>query len=151
MTHTPPLPPTSNPTTRNPDAASSQSTGLQFSISLPEKDQPETTEEAPPFSSFLSDVRPLLSRPITSNFSPFNILLDTNMLYREYYTNHTRRTEPPRFNQHLEYSLKPEFSTWEVTFWDSRRPEYTIQSTYLVSQRWVVPHRRPSQFPADVA
>ena len=58
---------------------------------------------------------------------------------REYYTNRACRTKRPRFNQHLQYSLKSEFCTKEMVFWDIRRQEYTIQSTSLPSQRSLVP------------
>ena len=104
---------------------------------LPENDQSENTQELPPFTSLLSDVRPLLSRP-----NPFKFRLHHSILgrqhRREYYTNRARRTKRPRFNQHLQYSLKPEFSTREIVVWDSRLQEYTIQSTSLHSQRLVV-------------
>ena len=66
---------------------------------------------------------------------------------RENYTNRTRRTKRPRFNQHLLYSLKQEFSIRELIFWDSRRQEYTIQSTSLPSQRLVVPPQAITAFP----
>ena len=38
------------------------STGLHFSISLPENDHSVSPQEMPPFNSLLSDVRPLLPR-----------------------------------------------------------------------------------------
>ena len=87
-----PLRSTNNPINVNPDAAFSPSTGLLFPISLPENDQSKTTEELPPFppfTSLLSDVQPLLSRPNRLKFQ-----LDHSVLKRqhrrEYYTNHTR-------------------------------------------------------------
>ena len=137
-TPTSPLPSIDNLANIIPEAASSPSAGLHFSFSLPEDDQFKTTEELPLFSSLLSDVRPLLSRP--NHLKP---QLDHAILgrqhRREHYTNHTRRTKQPRFNQHLQYSLKPKFPTWEKIFWDSRRQEYTFPSTSLPSQRLVVP------------
>ena len=48
--------PTNIPTTVLSDAASSPSTGLQFSISLPGNDQSKPADEFPSFSSFFSDV-----------------------------------------------------------------------------------------------
>ena len=59
---------TKNPTTTIPDVASSLSTGLQISISLPENDQTKPTEELSLFSSLLFDVRLLLSRPDHTKF-----------------------------------------------------------------------------------
>ena len=132
-----PLQTTINRTTTVPDAASSPSTGLHFPVSLPKTYQSKTIEELPPFSSLLSDVRPLLSRPNHLKFQSDHSTLGRKHR-REYYTNHTRRTKQPSFNQHLQYSLIPEFSTWEIIFWDSRRQEYTIQSTSLPSQRLVI-------------
>ena len=131
---------TNNPTATVPDVDSSSSTGLQFSVSLPKTHQSKTTQKLPPLHSLLSDVRPLLSRPNHLKLQPDHSALGRQHC-REYYTNHTRRTKRPRFDQNLQYSLKHEFSTWEIIFWDSRRQEYTIQSTYLPSQRLVVlPH-----------
>ena len=129
---------TNNPTAAVPDAASSPSTGLQSPNLLPKTDQNKTTEDLLLFSSLLSDVRPLLSRPNHLNFQPDLFTLGRQHR-REYYTNQTRKTKRPRFNQHLNYSLKPEFSKWEIIFWDNRRQECTIQSTSLPSQRMVVP------------
>ena len=141
-----PLQTTDISTTTVPEVTSSPSTGLQFSISLPKTDQSKTTEKLPPFHSLLSDVRPLLSRPNHLKLQPDNSALGRQHR-REYYTNHTRRTKRPRFDQNLQYSLKHEFSTWEKIFWDSRRQEYTIQSTSLPSRRLVVPPQAITAFP----
>ena len=141
-----PLQTTNNPTTTVPDVASSSSTGLQLSISLPKTDQSKTTEKLPPFHSLLSDVQPLLSRPNHLKLQTDHSALGRQHR-REYYTNHTRRTKRPRFDHKLQYSLKQEFSTWEIIFWDSRRQEYTIQITSLPSQRLVVPPQAITAFP----
>ena len=141
-----PLQPTNNPTTIVPDVASSSSTGLQFSISLPITDQSKNTEKLPPFHSLLSDARPVLSRPNHLKLQPDQSALGRQHR-RENYTNHTRRTKRPRFDQNLQYSLKREFSKWEIIFWDSRRQDYTIQSTSLPSQRLVVPPQAITAFP----
>ena len=141
-----PLQTTNNPTTTLPDLASSSSTGLQLSISLPKTDQSKTTEKLPLFHSLLSDVQPLLSRPDHLKLRADHSALGCQHR-REYYTNHTRRTKRPRFDQNLQYSLKHEFSTWEIIFCDSRRQEYTIQSTSLPSQRLVVPPQAINAFP----
>ena len=140
------MPSTSQPPTITSDVAPPASIGSQFSISSPETSQSENIQEIPPFSFFLSDVRPLLSRP-----NHLKLQLDHSALgrqhRREYYTNHARRTKRPRFNQHLQYCLKPEFCKWEIIFWDSKRQEYTIQSTSLPSQRLVVPPQAITALP----
>ena len=137
-TPAPPLQSTNNPTTTTPDIASPPSTGLQLSISLPGNDQSKATEELSPFNWLLSDVRPLLSIPNHLNFHSDHSILGRQ--HRpEYHTNRTWKTIRPRFNRHLKYSLKPETSTWETIFWDSRRKEYTIKSTSPPFQRLVVP------------
>ena len=141
-----PLLSTSNPTNVIPDAASSTSTGLQFSISLPKTDQSKTTDKLPPFHSLLPDVRPLLSRPNHLKLQPDHSALG-HQHRREFYTSHVRRTKRPRFNQHLQYCLKPEFCKWEIIYWDSKRQEYTIQSTSLPSQRLVVPPQEITALP----
>ena len=140
-----PLQTTNNPTTTVPDLASSSSIGLQLSISLPKIDQSESTEKLPPFHSLLSDVRPLLSRSNHLKLQPDHSA-HGRQHRREYYPNHTRRTKRPRFHQNLQYSLKHEFSTWEIIFCDNRRREYTIQSTFLASQRLVVPPQAITAF-----
>ena len=129
---------TSQPPTISPDVAISTSIGSQFSISSPETSQSENPQELPPFSSFLSDVRPLLARPNHLKFQPDQSALGRQHR-REYYTNHAGRSKRHRFIQHLKYCLKPEFCKWEIIFWDSKRQEYTIHSTSFPSQRLVVP------------
>ena len=129
---------TSQPPTINPDVAPSALIGSQLPISSPEVSQSEDTQGLPPFSSFLSDVRPLLSRPNQLKLRPDPAALGRQHR-RGYYTNHARRTKRPRFNHHLQYCLKPEFHTWEIIFWDGKRQEYTIQNTSPPSQRLVVP------------
>ena len=141
-----PLQITNNPTTTVREVAPSSSTELQFSISLPRTDQSKTTEKLPRFHWLLSDVRPLLSRSNHLKLQPDHSALGRQHR-REYFTNHTRRTKRPRFAKNLQYSLKHEFSTWEIFFWESRRQEYTIQSTSLPSQRLVVPPQAITAFP----
>ena len=60
---------------------------------------------------------------------------------REYFASRTRIVEKPRFNHHLPYTLKPEFSSWEIIYWDSTRQEITIKNNSFPSQRIVVPLR----------
>ena len=129
---------TSQPPIIHQDVAPSTSTGSKFSIPPPEASQSESTQEIPPLSSFLSDVRLLLSRPNQLKLQPNQSALGRQHR-REYYTNHASKTKPPRFNQQLQYCLKREFCKREIIFWDGKRQEYTIQSTSLPSQRLVVP------------
>ena len=137
---------TSQPPTINPDVAPSTSTGSQFSISSPEAGQSENTQELPLFSSLLSDVRPLLSRPNHLKLQPDQTALERQHGH-EHYTNHAGRTKRPRFDQHLQYCLKPELCKWEIIFWEGKRHEYTIQSTSLPSQRLVVTPQAISAIP----
>ena len=136
---------TSQPPTINTDVAPIL-IGSQLPISSPEVNQSEDTSELPPFSSFLSDVRPLLSRPNQLKLRPDSAVLGRQHR-REYYTNHARRTRRPRFNQQLQYCLKPEFCKWEIIVWDGKRQEYTIQNTFLPSQRLVVPPQAITALP----
>ena len=137
---------TSQPPTINPDVAPSTSTGSQFSLSSLQASQSENTQELPPFSFFLSDVRPLLSRPNHLKLQPDQSALGRQH-GRENYTNHAGRTKRPLFNQNLKYCLKPEFCKWEIIFWDGKRQEYTIQSTSLPSLRLVVPPQAITALP----
>ena len=113
---------TSQPPTINTDVARSILIGSQLPISSPEVSQSEDTQELPPSSSFLSGVRPLLSRPNQVKLRPDPAVLGRQHR-REYYTNHARRTRRLRFNQQLQYCLKPEFCKWEIIFWDGRRQD----------------------------
>ena len=58
---------------------------------------------------------------------------------REHFAQLARAVKKPRFNPHLCYSLKPEYSSWKLVFWDSQQQEFTIQNTLLPTQRLVVP------------
>ena len=74
----------SQPPTINTDVAPSILIGSQLPISPPEVSQSEDTSELPPFSSFLSDVRPLLSRPNQLKLRPDAAVLGRQHR-REYY------------------------------------------------------------------
>ena len=137
---------TTQPPTINTDVAPSILIGSQLPTSSPEVNQPEDTSELPAFSSFLSDVRPLLSRPNQLKLRPDSAVLGRQHR-RDDYTNHAHRTRRPRFNQQLQYCLKPEFCKWEIIFWDGKRQEYTIQNTFLPSQRLVVPPQAITALP----
>ena len=60
---------------------------------------------------------------------------------REYFASRAGIIKKPRFNRHLHYKLKPEFSSWEIIYWDGTRQEYIIKNNSLPSQRIVVPLR----------
>ena len=60
---------------------------------------------------------------------------------REHFAQLARSVKCPRLNPHLHYRLRPEFSSWELLFWDSQRQEFTIQNTIVPSQRLNVPLR----------
>ena len=60
---------------------------------------------------------------------------------REHFASRARIVKKPRFNSHLHYKLKPEFSSWEILYWDSTRQEFTIENNFLPSQRIGVPLR----------
>ena len=60
---------------------------------------------------------------------------------REYFASRARIVKKPRFNRHLPYKLKPEFSSWEITYWDGTRQEFTIKNNSFPSERIVVPLR----------
>ena len=59
----------------------------------------------------------------------------------EYFDSRARIVKKPRFNRHLPYKLKPEFSSWEIIYWDGTRQEFTIKNNSFPSQRIVVPLR----------
>ena len=58
---------------------------------------------------------------------------------RESFEQLAKAVKKPRFNPHLCYSLKPEYSSWNLIFWDSQQQEFTIQNTLPPTQRLVVP------------
>ena len=57
---------------------------------------------------------------------------------REHFASRARIVKKPRFNHHLLYKLKPEFSSWEIIYWDSAGQEFTIKNNSFPSQRIVV-------------
>ena len=60
---------------------------------------------------------------------------------REYFASRARIVKKPRFERHLPYKLKPEFSSWEIIYWDGTRQEFTIKNNSFPSQRNIVPLR----------
>ena len=87
----------SQPPTIHPEVAPSASTGSQFSISLLEANQPEITQEFPPFSSFLTFDRSYQGL-ITLNFSPINLLKDVNIAVNITRITHAEPNDASLFN-----------------------------------------------------
>ena len=82
-----------------------------------------------------------LQRPANKDNNSRDRLTIVRQHKRQHFPRLARAVKCPRFNPHLHYRLRPEFSFWELLFWDSRRQEFTIQNTILSSQRLVVPLR----------
>ena len=80
-----------------------------------------------------------LQRPTSKDFQKRDRLTLARQHKREYFAPLARAVKKPRFNPHLCYSLKPEYSFWKLLFWDSQQQEFTIQNTFLPTQRLVVP------------
>ena len=60
---------------------------------------------------------------------------------REHFARLARVVQCPRFNPNLHYSLRPEYSSRNLLFWDNYRQEFILQNTLLPSQQLVVPLR----------
>ena len=101
---------------------------------------PESEDELQQSSSSRRNVKPLPLHPKHPRSQP---QADTVALRRqhkrEYFASQARAIKRPRFNRHLQYELKPEFSSWKITHWDSSRQEFTLKSTSLPSQQILVP------------
>ena len=52
---------------------------------------------------------------------------------REHFASRARIVKKPRFNRRLPYKLKPEFSSWEILYWDSTRQEFTLKNNSTIS------------------
>ena len=87
-------------------------------------------------------IRPLASHPRHSNSQQSSKSVALYKQHRrEHYASRARIVKKPRFNRHLPYKLKPEFSSWEIIYWDGTRQEFTIKNNSFPSQRIVVPLR----------
>ena len=104
---------------------------------------PESEDESlPPTNISGQNTNPFVSRPRHSN--PQNHAKSVALYKqhrREHFASRARIVKKPRFNRHLPYKLKPEFSSWEIIYWDSTRQEFTIKNHSLPTQRIVVPLR----------
>ena len=88
------------------------------------------------------NIRPVASRPRLANSQNNAKHVALNKQHRrEYFASRARIVKKPRFNRHLPYKLKPEFSSWEIVYWDGTRQEFTTKNNSLPSQRIVVPLR----------
>ena len=82
-----------------------------------------------------------LQRPANKDNNGRDRLTIARQHKREHFARLARAVKCPRFNPHLHYTLKPEFSSWKLPFWDSPRQEFTNQNKIFPSQRLVAPLR----------
>ena len=104
---------------------------------------PESDDESQRLTGISGrNTRPSVSRPRHSN--PQNHAKSVALYEqhrREHFASRARIVKKPRFNRRLPYKLKPEFSSWEIIYWDSARQEFTIKNNSFPSQRIGVPLR----------
>ena len=82
-----------------------------------------------------------LQRPASKNYNSRGRLIIARQHKSEHFARPARAVRCLRFNTHLHYRLRLEFSSWEILFRDTERQEFTIQNTLLPSWRLVVPLR----------
>ena len=80
-----------------------------------------------------------LQRHTSKDFQKRDRLTLARQHKQEYFAQLARAVKKPRFNPHLYYSLKPEYSSGKLIFWDSQQREFTIQNTLLPTHWLVVP------------
>ena len=141
-----PLNEQSNPQTRSiansPPASPTTNVLVNNSIPLSAVYPESEDESLRPTNISRENVRPFASRPRHSNSQNHGKSVALYKQHRrENFASRARIVKKPRFNRHLPYKLKPEFSSWEITYWDSTRQEFTIRNNSLHSQRIVVPLR----------
>ena len=143
-----PEPPIEQPTPQarilnnSPPASPTANVLINNSIPLSTVNLESEDEPLRPTDISRENIRPVASRPKHAN--PQN-----NAKYvalykqhrREYFVSRARIVKKPQFNRHLPYRIKPEFSSWQIVYWDGTRQEFTIKNTSLPSQRIVVPLR----------
>ena len=121
----------------------SPTTNVLINNAIPSAVYPASDDESlRPTDTSGRNTRPSVSRPRNSN--PQNHAKSVALYKqhrREHFASRARVVKKPRFNRHLPYKLKPEFSSWEIIYWDSTRQEFTIKNNSLPSQRIVVPLR----------
>ena len=143
-----PEPPTEQPHPQarlsNSSPPASPTTNVVINKSIPFSTVNLESEDEPLLPADISreNIRPATSRPRHAN-SQNNA--KSVALYkqhrREYFASRARIVKKPRFNRHLPYKLKPEFSSWEIMYWDGTWQEFTIKNNSFPSQRIVVPLR----------
>ena len=139
-----PLNEQSNPQTRSitNSPLASPTTNVLINNSIPlSADYPESEHESlRPTNISKQNVRPFAPRPkhcYFQNHAKSVALYKQNRC--EHFASRARIVKKPRFNRHLPCKLKPEFSSWEIFYWDRTRQEFTIKKNSLPSQRTVVP------------
>ena len=133
---------TSQPPTVATDVAPSTLIGSQLPISPPEVSQSEDNSELPPFSSFLSDVRPLLSRPNQLKLRPDPPVLGRQHR-REYYTNHARRTRRPALINNYNTVLNQSSVSGKYSFGIANVKNKRFKTPISPLNDWLY-HHRPS-------
>ena len=136
----------SNPQTRSkansPPACPTTNVLIDNSVSLSHIYAVPEDESLRPTNISGQNVRPSASRPRHSNSQNH---AKSVALYKQHRREHcasrAKIVKKLRFNRHLPYNLKQEFSSWEILYWDNTRQEYTIKNNPLPSQRFVVPLR----------
>ena len=114
-----------NATTQIPAVASLFSIVLQFLILYPEYDNVVTTQESSQLNPLQQKVRRLLSRTIQFKVRPY-YTTRKRQHSREQYLASTRTIEQHRFNQRIQFTLKPVSASLETIFCVSRRQVFTI-------------------------
>ena len=130
--------PTRSVATSTPD---SPTTNVLINNSIPFSTvYPESEDELPqPTNIPRENPRPVASRSrrSSSRHSARSVAL-YQQHRREHFASWARIVKKPQFNRHLPYKLKPEFSSWEIIYWDGTRQEFTIKNNSFPSQRIVV-------------
>ena len=128
----------------NSSPPASPTTNVLISNSIPFSTVDLESEDEPlrPTDISRENIRPIASRRRHAN-SQKNA--KSVALYkqhrREDFASRARIVKKPRFNRHLPYKLKPEFSSWDIIYRDGTRQEFTIKNNSFPSQRIVVPLR----------
>ena len=128
----------------DPAVEVSSTTDVQSSAN----DNIEDQQGPPPTYSFPTDCSPVLWRPheFKDRTETAN-LVNSHQNRREQVAPKPTAIIRPRINSRPRYSLRPEFNSWEIIFWDNQRKELTIQNTSLPSQRLVVPQQAVTILP----
>ena len=116
----------SNPQTRSiansPPASPTTDVLINNSIPLSAVYPDSEDESLRPTNISGQNVRPSASSPkqYNSRKNAKSVALYKQHQY-EHVASRARIVKKPTFNRRLPYKLKPEFSTWEISYWDSTR------------------------------